>query len=609
MNSFLDNNLRVIEEKHAEIDVNKKIVEKLSEEDVVLDTRSFNGLMLRSQIDEHHAIETWSRQFENLKSNMIVIVFGLGSFEYLIEFRRHNPDNIIAVYEPSEEIFYNNLALGDYTKILSGENIIFCVGEKRKETILNVTSGFLSYTSVNMPYCAGIPNYNKIFEEEYAEFEEKIVSEFHSNTVSRNTLMHFRKDRIINYIDNLYRMLYETTVDQLIEEFNRHTEFDEYPAIIISAGPSLDKNIKDIAGVKGRAFVVCVDAAVNTAIKNNVRPDIIVSIDPDITEDSLRDSLGRELPLITSLMGSTSLISASKGRKYYSSGDKYTSDVLGLCNKSMPKVGSGGSVATVAFSLLKKLGFKTIILMGQDCGFPDNKLHAEDSFEGEEDADENDSRYFYVDSIDGGQVLTRVDMDMYREWFEEQIELHPDDIVVDATEGGALIKGTEILTISEAVNKYCPTERADFEEAVLSSDYLLEEEESKIVRDAINNTFESIDDTINYLNKAKRDYYKLGDLNKKRKYSTKEFKRVFQIVSDHNKKMEEDKDLYVYSEFLGEKYFESVDKLKEVHDDKYEEIKNLVNQSIVMIDEYISTAKAFKEKWTEHKNRELDESV
>ena len=600
MKSFLDNNLRVIKEKHNEIVINEEIVDELSEKDVVIETGSYNGLMLRSQIDQSHAIETWCRQFDEIKSNMIVILFGLGSFEYLVEFRRQHPDNVIAVYEPSEEILYRNLTIDNYEKILSSDNIIFCVGEKKMETMLTVTSRLLSYTSLNQPFCAGIPNYNKIFEKEYAEFEEKIIGEFHNNSISRNTLMHFRKDRIINYIDNLYRMIYETTIDQLIESFNHHKEYKDYPAIIISAGPSLDKNIKDIADVKGRAFIVCVDAAVNTAINNNVRPDVIVSIDPDITEDSLKDSLGRELPLITSMVGSTALIGANTGRKYYSSGDAYTNYVLQLCNKSMPNMENGGSVSTFAFSLIKRLGFDKIILMGQDCGFPNNKLHAQDSFEGEEEADENDSRYFSVESIDGGKVLTRVDMDIYRKWFEEQIDLYPENVVVDATEGGALIKGTEILTIKDAIRKYCPTKRVDFEEAILSSDYLLDDEERHIVEDAINNTFEGIDDTLEYFNKVKRDYYKLGEINKKRKYSTKEFKRVFQIVSEHNKKMEEDKDLYVFTEYLGEKYFESIDKLKEVYDDEYEEIKNLVDQSIIMLDEYIRTAKEFK-KCVEHK--------
>ena len=41
----------------------------------------------------------------------------------------------------------------------------------------------------------------------------------------------------------------------------------------------------------------------------------------------------------------------------------------------------------------------------------------------------------------------------YLEWFEEQIKTYEDTIkVIDATEGGALIHGSEVLTLKEALD-------------------------------------------------------------------------------------------------------------------------------------------------------------
>lgn len=54
-------------------------------------------------------------------------------------------------------------------------------------------------------------------------------------------------------------------------------------------------------------------------------------------------------------------------------------------------VACGGSVACSAFSLVYKLGFSRIILVGQDLALTDNKTHADGTFK--EKMDVIDTRY------------------------------------------------------------------------------------------------------------------------------------------------------------------------------------------------------------------------
>lgn len=53
-------------------------------------------------------------------------------------------------------------------------------------------------------------------------------------------------------------------------------------------------------------------------------------------------------------------------------------------------------------------------------------------------------------------------MDLYRKWFESQIVRYPRLDVIDATEGGAKIEGSEIMTLKEAIERECKTD-IDFE--------------------------------------------------------------------------------------------------------------------------------------------------
>ena len=51
---------------------------------------------------------------------------------------------------------------------------------------------------------------------------------------------------------------------------------EEIPAILVSAGPSLDKNISELKKAQGKAFIVVVDAALRTVLRAGVRPDLTI---------------------------------------------------------------------------------------------------------------------------------------------------------------------------------------------------------------------------------------------------------------------------------------------------------------------------------------------
>lgn len=602
MNNILRKNLEVVKNKHPEITINNLLVEEYDKAETLKEIESYNGYMIKSRVNQSLAINVWCEQFEELKQNEVAIIFGIGNLDYYCQLKKKYPELVIVAYEPCEEIFYNCIAHKDYIEILEADNILFCMGEKIHDSLLKAIGMVLGPESINKPFFAIIPNYHKIFEEEYEIFEKTVKAKAKANLASKNTVIVYEEERIDNYLENLKQICYESTVNELVAKF-KDCDLSGYPAIILAAGPSLDKNIKKLKDIKGKAFVIAVDAAVNTAAKNNIRPDLIISVDPIMYEDSLKDDIGRELPLILHMNGSITIRNINRGRKFFiSDNDYYLNKTLEVCNKGMAMLETGGSVANSAFSLVRRMGFETIILMGQDLGFPGNKQHAEDAFADEDDVVEDDDMYFYVESIDGGKVLTSHQMDIYKEWFSNEIKLYPELNVIDATEGGALIEGTKILTIDEAIKRYCPKEGRDFEGMINDADYLLNDDNRDMIKGIINKTFDDIDYNIDYLNKAKRDYYKLRELNEKRKYSSSEFKRITKKVGEHNRYLEENKDFILYKKCCTQRHFECIDALKTIYDNEYDEIKNLVKQSLIMLDEYIRAGNILKEKWNQLKD-------
>lgn len=138
-------------------------------------------------------------------------------------------------------------------------------------------------------------------------------------------------------------------------------------------------------------------------------------------------------------------------------GNKYTS------------IAGGGSVANYAFSLAIKLGFKTIILVGQDLAFTGGRGHTRDAYD-DEDKNRRDAAEVgsicEVEAIDGGMVKTESRMRSYLKWFENSIAAHNDIEVIDATEGGALIHGSRVMTLRQAIQDKCSGEFTDYREII-----------------------------------------------------------------------------------------------------------------------------------------------
>lgn len=100
-------------------------------------------------------------------------------------------------------------------------------------------------------------------------------------------------------------------------------------------------------------------------------------------------------------------------------------------------------------------GFKKIILIGQDLAFTNNMIHVDGN--ADEEIDINDRDYEFVEGINGDMLPVRKDYFQYLRWIEELGYNNKDIEIIDATEGGAKKRYTTIMTLQEAILKYCVT--------------------------------------------------------------------------------------------------------------------------------------------------------
>ena len=565
----------------------------------VVESGDFSGetqeFCFESRYDMNYPTDVWCQQFDAAGYNSVIYIFGIGHYLYLKKLVERVRFSVVVVYEPDINRFIDFLGK-DIDDVLNRKGLYFIAGKDRHQFLAKSLDNFLNYYNRKQLYIANIPNYIKQYDVDYEEYCNIIQKRCDNIIFDKSTEIVHEKVQTYNYLNNVFSLINEAGIQELYDAVQA---FIEYPAVVVSAGPSLDKNVKVLDKYRGRVFIVAVDAALNTLKKNNIIPDLIVTMDPKFEKiNAMEDEVFIRLPMIVNLISGNKLLKSHKGRKFFDvQQDNFLGNIADKYNKTIPMLGTGGSVANSAFSFLDFAGFQNIILIGQDLGYPNNKLHASDAFENERDIEETSEKYFYVEDVFGGKVLTEKNMDLYRLWFEDAIRSNKTLNVIDATEGGALIKGTAIMTLVDALEKYCPLEKRKFVEMINDAGYLFDDEERLAAREEITRFYTSIDETIHKLKNGKRLYDKIEDLYRKGKHHSREFAKTIEKIKDLTNYIDYDPQMAVFSMYAVKERTEIVDEMEDHTEDSLREIRMLAEAGRKLLDAYILAGDRIKEDW------------
>ena len=548
-----------------------------------------------SKVNMDYPTDVWCQQFEKVSHNAIIYIFGLGHFWYLKKLVKKVKYAVVVIYEPEIDNYIKFLN-EDIDDVLETKNLFLITGKNRQKYLSKSLDVFLNYYNRKQLYIANIPNYIKRYEEDYTIFSEIVRKKCDTIIFDKNTEIFHEKVQTSNYINNIFTLVNEAGIGELYEAVHN---FVEYPAVIVSAGPSLDKNVKLLDGYKGRVFIVAVDAALNTLKRNHILPDLIVTMDPKFEEiDALEDKDYNRLPMVVNIISGHRLLEHHEGRKFFDiQHDYFLHHISEVYKIVLPVLATGGSVANSAFSFLESAGFKNIILIGQDLGYPGNKLHASDAFNNEGLIEEEYGNYYYVEDIYGGKVLTEKNMDLYRLWFEDIIKEQDDLNVIDSTEGGALIHGTTILPLKEALERYCIYDSKNFVEIINHARYLFDANKRENVQEYITQIYESIDIAIRKLSQGKKYYNRLEELYRKGQENTIQFTKTLDKIRDLVYYVDNDPQMALISQYAVRERTDVIDGMEASVNNQKQEISMLVETGRRLLDAYVLAGNKLKEEW------------
>lgn len=525
--TILKKNIKVLEQYYA--DYAKRLLRIIGEErkstniEVLVDYYLERTLLSVRYDGKKYQLESaydndlfTSAAFKNVGSdwelNGKMFFFGFGNGMYVRKFlETFSEDHDIFVYEPFEEIFMTVIKYIDISDLIANKRVhLFIDYDDNKVRYDTVLKMLLDYTDIFTFRYRLYLNYGTLFKEKANSWITMINDAL--NTINADHILYMRFGEL--FLENNYsNYKYFINSKKLLDLQNSVS--DNIPAIIVASGPSLSKNVNELKKAEGRSIIIALDASVNPLLRAGIHPDIIIAVDPIKGEKYLSEKGASSIPLVCDINTAKGLLQAHKSLKFFTYGfNMFVNEFLQKCDIKMPILEAGGSVANSAFSFARFLGCKKIILVGQDLAFTGNKTHVEGSVRGSEGRDyiEDSVKYKIVEEdIYGNPILSCAEYRSFRLWFESQIIFYSDIEVIDATEGGAKINGTKIMTLKNAL-KECCNEEFDFKTVLDGSSDLLTYDQKSKFREHIGSIINRIEENEVKIKKAKSIYKKMNAL-------------------------------------------------------------------------------------------------
>lgn len=244
------------------------------------------------------------------------------------------------------------------------------------------------------------------------------------------------------------------------------------PALIISAGPSLDKSYEWIRDVQDNMVLIAVGSALRALIQHDIVPDFGVFVEFAGCKQQLH-GLGDKTEHMSFLLGPfTEEVCYTQPAQHrfqlnlsnYSELSLWLEKILG---ENQPQFSSGGSVSLMALKAAIAMGCDRLILVGQDLCFSNQQYYAggvkarfEDGFVVLDDTDENLAKRVFLTEVKGweGEVLkTGQDYAFYITELEEvarrNARAEKPVQLFNASVGGAFINGFTHAPLNEIASQ------------------------------------------------------------------------------------------------------------------------------------------------------------
>lgn len=425
----------------------------------------------------------------NYTKDSLILVFGVGAGHHIFElYKRISRDSRIIVVEHHVNILRNALSNNDFSELIESGKMVFAAGkiEDIKKQLIFYLGHNMHYISSNVQIYA-LPNLDRIDYESNLEVVKFVRNYLRTNVYSFGNLIEDTVLGLKNSLMNIETIMQSERVEVLSEHY------EGKPAIVVSAGPSLAKNMHFLKNAAGKALILACDASVKALLDIGVKPDAILSlerVEPTYNFFYKDKIYPEDVVLVGAQLLWPKIYKEYKGKKIViQKPEEFSKWINKYTDNSL--FDAGMSVATLSYAFARNIKCNPIILIGQDLAYTDGRRHSKETEYQKEN--EGTPAEIMIEGIDGEMLPSIEVFRLFRDWFERMALMYPETTLIDATEGGALIKGCTYMTFKEAIDKYCIQDIGYMLNDVVKPRIRTEQEKSDIISNIIKDLHERIE--------------------------------------------------------------------------------------------------------------------
>lgn len=401
--------------------------------------------------DTHFVQEPWDKDenwLEAVKGSVedlnIIFVYGFGQGLGIADLLEMYPNRWLFVYEPDEQAFLNTMSNYDFRDLLSHPNLQWVsVGETQLNMLFYLVCSYMNQEMAFVALRHYLDNDMDVLREVKEEFKEYNIT-FNSN---KKTQQFFQEDWLRNGLYQMASMFSTPSIEEL------QGQIKDITAVVISSGPSLQKDIEWVQHLKPHALIVAAGSSIQALVKNGIRPHLTVVMDGGVINNKVfEDPRTLESPLLHTSSAYYEISARKPNHLIHSimKNDVASQYFMGLPEEEVI-ISSTPTVAGTAMQAAIRLGANRIIMMGQDLSFPGNKYYADgvSHMNNEKIQSDVDTAKTEVLNVNGTYNTTNQSFMFMKDSLEDLVTAFADVEFINSTRNGASIEGTVWMPIEE----------------------------------------------------------------------------------------------------------------------------------------------------------------
>ena len=385
----------------------------------------------------------------------VMIAYGCGLGYVITELYnrliRNNPAKIkpyLLIIEPDIKMFATSMTCTDWTAMIGDENVKFFIAADK-----SVVGSFLQTVPTKViSYYYHRPTYI-VHKDYFTELQNHIGYVLDRKDMNTATINRFQRLWTRNSIKNLPYINRANHLSSL------HNCAAGCNAFVVGGGPSLEKCLDWIRSSQDDAVIIAVDTAYKYLKKNNIRTDIIVTVDPQYYNYKYLENISPDNEIIvTDSSIYYKVFSLTEPQRYFIGNSIFPLNQYFEDGHDRGTLAAGGSVANSAFDVARLIGADNIYMVGIDLSYIGRKTHFKGAFFETTFLSESDylspaeySVYKYLThcplipalSVTGSTVDTDSKMMIFKKWFDREVPLTHGK-VFQPNLGGAAIIGAQL---------------------------------------------------------------------------------------------------------------------------------------------------------------------